>query len=120
MIYRPEISACDHCGLCCRTPCLLANFEDVERLATHIGVSVDEVKRDAIRVEMTPSGQHLVRIKPRTDGGCPYHVENRCAVERAKPAGGRDFECWNAETFAKTYWWTQDQLRRLGFNEVGR
>lgn len=107
MIPLRNITACDHCGVCCEQhPCLLSNYRDFRK--------VEELHPDAkkhIRIEK--DGERFrVRISA---GPCVYHIDNRCSIEDIKPAGGRDFKCWDLATYAKTFHWTHNQLRKLGF-----
>jgi len=110
--FRTDISACDNCGLCCLTPCLLKDRQDVENLAKHENISVRKML-DKLQFERTPDNNWQVRIKP-VNNRCPYHVNMQCEVHRVKPRGGLEFECWSEESYRKTYYWSKDELNNLG------
>jgi len=108
MIPLRNISACDHCGACCqRAPCLIGSFaelREIEKRAPQV--------RSSIRVERKPTGEYQVRV---SSAPCVFHVDGRCEIEAVKPQGGRDFKCWDARTYRKTYAWSANQLRKIGF-----
>ena len=123
-MFRTDISACDHCGLCCQMyPCLLSGYRDVKRLAKATGKSkrkIHSMLRIEIKVPATPfsPAKHQVRIRPEgggRNGKCPLHIDNRCSVQANKPKGGKDFKCWVANTFDNLYFWSDKDLARIGF-----
>lgn len=111
MIPLRDITACDHCGVCCqRAPCLLSSFAEARAIE-----SVVSDARSSLRIERRHDGQFQVRVSAAP---CRFHVGGRCAIEQVKPQGGRDFKCWDARTYRKTYTWSINQLRKIGFMEV--
>jgi len=108
--FRPEISACDDCGVCCLIPCLLSGYRDLKRLQAHFGRNM----LDEIQVEKTPNNQVQVRIRP-VDGKCPFHIDGRCSIHKVKPIGAKEFECWTLSSYRKTYFWSDKDLKRIGF-----
>ena len=116
MIYRPEISACDHCGLCCRSPCLLGGWDDVQRIAAFLGVSEHDLL-GRLMFEKTKTGEFRVRPKPAGDR-CQFHVNGRCAIHEVKPKGGREFECWTPSTQRQTYGWSRADIEKIGVPDI--
>lgn len=97
---------CNGCGACCReAPCLLLP-DDVPRITAHLGVS-REYLMGALQIERTPRGQFQVRMK----NPCTFLDGNRCEIHEAKPAGGRDFQCWTDNP--QTYYWSEADMRSL-------
>lgn len=64
-----------------------------------------------LSIERTPAGKYQVRVS-RPGKPCAYFV-GRCSIEGYKPEGGRDFECWNPSTYARTYFWDASMVERL-------
>ena len=111
MILGPETSAaqglnhCNECGACCRlAPCSLLPH-DVARIEAHVGRSI---KTD-IQIGRSKQGEFVVRMKPP----CTFLKDNRCTIHEVKPTGGRQFECWNPETFKHRYEWSVSEIREL-------
>lgn len=127
-IHRPDISACDHCGECCKSPCMLGGMSDVRRIAGFISMSIPNLVMRMLNVEQTPSGNMVVRPKRDTNGYCVFHKEGKCSIHKVKPKGGQEFECWNTDTFhpeAHYHWRKSDavkvhkSLARIGVKVVG-
>lgn len=111
---RTDISACDSCGECCKTPCLLGGPADLKRIAK--GKSKAQARK-LVDLDRTFTGEYLVRIKA-VDGKCPYHVDMRCQIHDIKPRGAKEFKCWDASTYLKDYSWSENDLRKIGFGEA--
>jgi Fe-S-cluster containining protein len=97
---------CNRCGDCCRFPCLLTP-EDLPRIAEVVGgFSVSVTRRD---------GKYFV--SPVKDGEFCSFYKDGCSSHEIKPAGGRDFECWNAERTAPErearFAWTETDIKRI-------
>jgi Fe-S-cluster containining protein len=90
---------CNRCGECCREPCSLGDG-DVKRLARHFGMQPIDFARAHLDVRQRPDGVLIARPHFGQDGFCHFHREGACTVHEVKPAGGRDFECWNPRTTA--------------------
>lgn len=101
---RADISACDHCGDCCkRSPCLVGSPAELAAISQFVGFDV----RHGLSIEGTPSGDVVVRISKEKP--CRF-FNGRCSIQPVKPKGGADYECWNPETFPLRYGWSADQL----------
>jgi Fe-S-cluster containining protein len=99
------LTSCNKCGECCRfSPCLLVP-SDVERITAKLGKSFI----GTLQIERTPEQKYLVRMgKP-----CVFFVDNQCSIHDFKPTGGRDYECWNDETWKTTYFWQEGDVMSL-------
>jgi Fe-S-cluster containining protein len=103
---RNDITACDHCGVCCqRSPCTVASLEEVEAIERKLGASI----RDGLWVLHRNGGHEVIISAPP----CRFHVDNRCAIHDVKPTGGRNFKCWEP-SHGRRLTWHPDQLRELG------
>jgi len=82
--------------------------DDLPRIAQVVGdfsVSVTQHREGKYFVSPVKSGEFCSFYK----GGCSIH--------EVKPAGGADFECWNAERTAPgreaRFAWSEDDIRRV-------
>lgn len=95
-------------------------MRDIKRLAKHLGMSPKHVARTHLAIT-TAAGGVEVRMRRRDESDslspCAFLGEDfRCGVHAAKPAGGKEFKCWDAETRTLVYTWDQhalDKLQRL-------
>ena len=106
------LNHCNHCGECCASPCLLRDAEDVSRLADHLGKSRFDT---LLGLDITKTAEGAVFVRPKkVDGRCEFHIGGRFSVHEAKPSGGADFECWNAERTSDErtamFGWTEPAL----------
>jgi len=107
MIPLRNITACDHCGACCnQAPCLVGGYPELRTI-------VEKTGHRAFQVERTPAGKVQVRISAAP---CVFYQEGKCQIHEIKPKGGREFECWNAHTYRKEYYWSGNQLRKIGYS----
>lgn len=106
-VLRRDISACDDCGLCCQTPCLIGSPDELPVISAAVGRDI----RHSLSVERTPAGDMLVRVSRQSP--CEFW-NGRCTLQAVKPKGGREFECWTPATFALTYHWSPADLAAAG------
>lgn len=105
MIPLRNITACDHCGVCCtRAPCLLGSPREVKNISRAVGYDI----RQHLRIEKTDDG-----IQVRISGAPCVFFNGRCSIHHVKPKGGREFECWTPDD--RRYYWTAAQLAKIGF-----
>jgi len=86
---------------------LVGSPRDLDRIACFLGGGVP-----GLVVEHTPDDHWQVRISAAP---CRHLRNGRCGLQSVKPRGGREFECWNPETFERTYYWSREQLAQIGF-----
>ena len=101
--YQEGKKYCTRCGECCKAnPCLLEEA-DVQRIADHLGMPRDDFVRTKLDVERH-GDKFAVRPK-RNARGCIFLKGNDCGINRVKPKGGREFECWTPQGSGERYHW---------------
>lgn len=92
--FAQSLDHCNRCGECCREPCSLGDG-DVTRLARHFGMQPIDFAKAHLDVRQRQDGVLIARPHFGPDGLCHFYRDGTCTVHEVKPAGGRDFECWN-------------------------
>ena len=80
-----ELFTCARCGSCCRGETTVSLDEgDQERMAAHLGLTVEEAERRYWRVTPLASGR-MVQMRV-VDGHCVFFDDNRgCTVHAGRP-----------------------------------
>lgn len=91
-MLNPEVLKqfrCTGCGDCCRwTGAVLLEESDILRLATHLGLSEQELIDRHTR--LAPNRIQLALLD-QADGSCAHLDGNRCSVYEARPEQCRTF-----------------------------
>lgn len=78
---------CTTCANCCREVVPTLSQTEVDRLATHLGMTSSEFASKYLnRVEGTEDNPWIIRERP-----CPFLKDNRCSVHEHRPANCRDY-----------------------------
>lgn len=88
---------CQRCGNCCRWPGdVIVTEEEVEAIAGHVGLPVDEFIQEHTRI--SANRKHLSLIE-KADGSCAYlEGKNVCSLQSVKPAQCKGFpNVWRFE-----------------------
>jgi len=96
-----DVFECRKCGNCCRPRGYVRlEHEEVDRIATHIGMPVHEFTRCYARITEDRAGLSLVE---RADGACVFlSAAGECAIQGVKPKQCRDFPViWSYPGFEK-------------------
>ncbi len=99
---------CTGCGACCTgtTGYVWVSVADVERLALHVGLPIDEFGRRYLR----RIGRHLALLEHSATGDCVFFAGRRCRVYEARPAQCRRYPFWPRHLQSPQAW-------RLAANE---
>lgn len=110
---------CSQCGNCCTGGPGYVWLSDVEldRLASHLKVSVDEVKsahcrkvgrRWSLKEHRTPAGQYdctfLKEIKIENAHGAPAYSKRVCTIYEVRPLQCRTWPFWDGNMASKEDW----------------
>jgi Fe-S-cluster containining protein len=103
---------CNRCGQCCKdSPCLLEE-SDIDRIAAHLRMDREEFVRTKLDVQPV---DRMGAVKPkRNERGCIFLKGNDCGINRVKPKGGRDYECWVPQDGGTRYLWSSTSLSKIG------
>jgi Fe-S-cluster containining protein len=98
-MMRTDLRAfvCQQCGACCRVPGVVrVTSSDIDRLAAHLGLSVETFIADY--TDLSPSRTGLI-LKGEKDGPCIFlTANNQCQVHVARPQQCRDYpERWRSD-----------------------
>lgn len=78
---------CTTCGNCCREVSPTLKEDEVQRLASHVGMSLPEFAcRNLKPAESGEDSPWIMRERP-----CPFLRDNRCTVYEQRPANCRDY-----------------------------
>ena len=104
---------CNRCGECCKDPCLFNATGDVERIGAHLGLSAPDMLK---RLRVVKDAHGNIMVSPQRAGDYCEFYEDGCSIHEVKPAGGRDFECWNSERTdpgrASAFFWQEADIER--------
>ncbi|MCL2142664.1 MAG: YkgJ family cysteine cluster protein [Methanomassiliicoccaceae archaeon] len=95
--YLHDISPCEMCGKCCHQPNITVRDGEVERIASHLGMSRDEF-----------IDEYLYRVDDRwlfrKDGKCRFlGYDGRCRIWTGRPEICRDFPYLVAKFMSRVY-----------------
>ena len=104
---RPWVGAglhfsCTQCGTCCTggTGYTWVTPADVTRLASHLGLALDDFGRRALR----RAGGRLALLEDSRSGDCVFLKGNRCAVYEARPDSCRRYPFWPQHLASPEAW----------------
>lgn len=129
------VKECQRSGVCCwRRPCDLFSG-DVERLAAHLGLTVQETFKQYLIVDQLDGKYRLLPRRGEQEGGlfltaaqtfdidtpCIFldTEDNNCKVHDAKPTGGAHWSCSMSASENAALpkpKWTREDLMSLGWN----
>lgn len=91
-----RIVDCTRCANCCKTMGVILDAADVDRIARHLGLSIDEFEERYVeRDEEQPA---VVRIRQRP---CPFlGADDRCTIYEVRPTVCREYPHTDKEGFA--------------------
>ena len=79
---------CTSCANCCRYSVVPVSKQEIERIAAHIGVTVETVVRVYTVPDPDTSGS---RVLLNSSKGCAFLDGNLCTIYEARPKACRDF-----------------------------
>jgi Fe-S-cluster containining protein len=79
---------CTACANCCRHSVVAVNDRDIERIARHLGVSVDEARRVYTVADAEASSARVLRSSRE---GCVFLKGTFCSIYTVRPKTCRDF-----------------------------
>ncbi len=79
---------CTQCANCCRRMSVEVTPAEVEAIAMHLGVTVQEAMRKHVDPEPGNSAHKIMRTE---HGGCTFLIGNLCSIYEARPAACREF-----------------------------
>ncbi len=85
----PIFLECDRCTACCRWPGQVRLAEgEVERIAAHVGMAVEEFIQNHTRLTHRRDGLALL---DQASGACAWLAGDECRINPVKPQQCRDF-----------------------------
>ena len=94
-----EISAaidCRNCGNCCKTLGINVDEKDIQRLADHFIMDVDDFMRKYVEEDKDEGGYTFRNSPP-----CPFLIGKRCSVYSARPEACRSYPNLHREDFSR-------------------
>ena len=87
-----QIVDCTRCANCCKTMSIKFDDEDIERIASHFSITVDEFTEAYLEAD-EDDGHYITRQQP-----CPFLGEDdRCTIYDIRPTVCREYPHTNKE-----------------------
>ena len=94
--------ACTRCGDCCTGAAgyTWVSIGDIARLASHLGLSLDDFGRRHLR----RVGERYALLERRGSGACVFLEHRSCSVYAARPAQCRAYPFWPRNLTSREAW----------------